>query len=232
VSKFVCISDFIQERLLAVKDVSSKVCLIYNYPPERKVAERINNLIPKADTDLFTVIYMGQISADKGVNLLVQAAERFLQQYPHSRFFLAGQIEHSSLAEELILIVEEKGLLDKISFIGMVEDIPGLLGACHVHICPSVCNEALSNVVGEAKMAARPSIVFPSGGLPELVRHKKNGYICRGKSVDDILKALEYYYLLPDWGKEQGRAARESMQEIGMTKEAFLDAWRNVYGIS
>ena len=38
---------------------------------------------------------------------------------------------------------------------------------CEVLVAPSLIEEALGLVVMEAKMAGLPSIVFPSGGLPD-----------------------------------------------------------------
>lgn len=235
VDRVVCISRFILKSLLTVADVSAKARVIYNYPPERAPRSAPDPRIPAAAPDRFTVIYLGQIAEIKGVDLMVEAAIRFLERHPDSRFIIAGPAEppqHQLLAQRLISQVATLRLGDRIIFTGTVEDVPTLIEQGQVHICPSVFAEPLSNVVPEAKIAHRPSIIFPSGGLPELVKHQVDGYICSEKTVSAILEALEYYHALPDWGGAQGEAAFRSLEVLGITREHFVNSWMEVYGLA
>lgn len=234
VRTFICISAFIRDCLNAIKDVSEKTKIVYNYPPERKLKTVRAAAFPRAAPEVFTVAYMGQILAIKGVDILVDAAIIFLERHPDSRFIIAGPTEpahHQPFAQALIDKVAKRDLREKIIFTGMLEDIPALLEICQVHICPSVCEEALSIVVPEAKVSKCPSIIFPSGGLPELIHQRVDGFICAGKTSSDLLEALEYYHALPDWGRQQGAAAFESMKRLGITREHFLAEWLEVYGL-
>lgn len=233
VEKFVCISRFIQDALLAVGENAPVADIVYNFPPDRKNLT-VDDRIPRAEPRIFTVVYMGQITGIKGVDLLIDAAVSFLDKHPDARFMVAGPNEpskHQPLVQELMAKVRNLDLEEKIIFTGMIENIPRLLELCHVHICPSVCDEALSIVVPEAKQACRPSIIFPSGGLPELVTHGCDGYVCSEKTSAAILTALEYYHDLPDWGRAQGEAAHASLERLGISRERFLAAWLEVYGL-
>lgn len=235
VERFVCNSRFVLASLNAVKDVSGKSGIIYNYPPERKLANVPDPRVPAPLPGGFTVVYLGQIAAIKGVDLLVEAALAFLDKYPQSRFIIAGPIEppqHQVLAQALIGKVNALGLSDRIIFPGVVEDVVALLTLGDVHVCPSVYAEPSANVIAEAKSAARPSIIFATGGSPELITHGVDGYICVGKSSQDILAALEYYHALPDWGRAQGEAAQASLEKLGISRERFLAAWLEVYGLA
>ena len=232
VDRFVCNSRFVLISLNAIKDVSGKARVIYNYPPERRLSLVSAPRLPRLLPDVFTVLYLGQIAAIKGVDLLVEAALAFVAKYPRSRFVIAGPTEppqHQALAQVLIEKIHQLGLSERIIFTGSVEDVGALLALCHVHVCPSVCEEAAANVVFEAKLAQRPSIVFPSGGLPELITHGIEGYVCSGKTSAELLTALEYYHGLPDWGQAQGHAAFASLERMGITRDRFLTEWLEVY---
>lgn len=234
VEKFICISRFIRDELLAAGKSVPRIEIVYNYPPERKILSA-DDRMPSADQQVFTVVYMGQIARIKGVDLLIDAAVSFLDKHPDARFIVAGPNEpskHQPLVQELMAKVKTLDLEEKIIFTGMIENIPHLLEFCHVHICPSICQEALSIVVPEAKQACRPSIIFPSGGLPELVTHGRDGYVCGEKTSAAIVAALEYYHALPDWGRAQGEAAHASLERLGISRERFLAAWLEVYGLS
>jgi glycosyltransferase involved in cell wall biosynthesis len=235
VNQFVCNSRFVQGKLLAIRDVTAKCRVIYNYPPARMQRSKPDASIPSPQFGLFTVVYMGQISENKGVILLLDAAILFLKFHPNARFIIAGPTEppqHQHLAQSLIKKVEDIGVSDKIIFTGIVEDVPTMLVQGHVHICPSIYEEPSANVITEAKLAARPSIVFATGGSPELVTHQRDGYVCGKKTSAAIMEALEYYHALPDWGRTQGESALKSLDSLGITYDHFRNAWLNVYGLA
>lgn len=234
VNRFVCISRFVLDRLTKAADVAGKARIIHNYPPARRAKQKSAQALPLARPELFTVVYLGQIAKIKGADLLIDAAIDFCHSHPQSRFIIAGPIEppqHQQLAWELIGRVKDLGFSERILFTGTVEDVPVLLALANVHVCPSVYPEPLSNVVPEAKLSRRPSIIFPSGGLPELVTHGSDGYICSEKTSGAIVASLEYYHDLPDWGRAQGEAAHASLERLGISRERFLAAWLEVYGL-
>ncbi len=228
VSRFVCVSEYIRSLLLDAGAPPEKVRVIYSYPSQRPA-----DLTP-APVEPFdgrTVLYMGQLSEEKGVDLLVEAAITLCRERDDVRFLLAGDYTwQNPFAEGLMRRVEELGLSDRIRFLGYVEDVPGLLAVADLHVCPSVCAEALSNTVVEAKQAAVPSVVFPSGGLPELVTHGEDGWICEAKTAESLRAGIARFLAMPSEKLERaGEAARGSMERLGVTEEAFADQWVEVY---
>jgi glycosyltransferase involved in cell wall biosynthesis len=230
VSCFVCISEFIKREAIKAGASEEKIRVIYNFPPERPSlppGERIR-------VESFagrTVLYMGQLSEEKGVDLLIEAAVDLCQIRDDVRFLIAGDYTwQNPFAETLIEQVRVLGLSDRIAFMGYVKDIPGLLAVADIHVCPSVWEEPLSNVVPEAKQAGVPSVIFPSGGLPELVAHEQDGYVCREKSAGALREGIEYF-LDSDEERldEAGLAARVSLEQLGITRQVFTEAWREVY---
>src|SRR5690606_3438035 len=137
VSRFVCVSEYIRELLLQAGASPEKTTVIYSYPSQRPA-----DLAP-APIEPFdgrTVLYMGQLSEEKGVDLLVEAAISLCKEHDDVRFLLAGDYTwQNPFAEALIQQVERLGLSDRIRFLGYVEDVPGLLAAADLHVCPSVC---------------------------------------------------------------------------------------------
>jgi glycosyltransferase involved in cell wall biosynthesis len=227
VTQFVANSNFIQQSLFTVPVSPDKVSLIYSRP-----ANILN--VNVADyvllyTDVPIIFYAGQISKDKGVDLLVSAARKILLHYPETTFLFAGDYSwRNPFAEELMEGIRRDGLEKKIVFLGYREDISTLLAKTGLHVCPSVWEEALPNVVLEAKNCGKPSIVFPSGGLPELIRHGVDGYICPEKNSDSLAAAIEYYLMDPDKMVEHGKAAYNSLEEV-FEMSKFADKWVQVY---
>lgn len=234
VSRFVAISGFIRDALVEAGVPPEKITVIYNYPPDRPPLADGTDL-PDSVTAPYegrTVAYVGQITADKGVDVLVDAALALCAERDDVRFLLAG--DHSwqnPFADALIERVEAAGLSGRIRFLGEVDDVFGLLDLADVHTVPSVWEEPLGNVVVEAKQAGVPSVVFPSGGIPELVvEDGRDAVLCRTKTAGALADGLRHYLDLPGPDlADAGRAAHASLETLGITREAFVQAWADVY---
>jgi glycosyltransferase involved in cell wall biosynthesis len=228
VDQFVCVSEYIRGLLIDAGAAPEQVRVIYSAPSKRP-ENREPIAVPPFDGRTF--VYMGQLTHDKGVDLLVENALDLCRARPDVRFLLAGDYTYQNpFAEALIERVESEGLADRIQFLGYVEDVPGLLAAADVHICPSVWEEPLSNTVVEAKRSGVPSIVLPSGGLPELIEDGVDGWICDGKSAERLKRALVRSMLLSEADlTTMGEAALASMEKLGINEQAYADAWVSVY---
>jgi glycosyltransferase involved in cell wall biosynthesis len=112
-----------------------------------------------------------------------------------------------------------------VRFLGWREDIPQLMSRASVHCCPSrrEIREAFGIVVLEAKLSGLPSVVGPSGNLPELVDHRRTGWVCRGDSAQELAEGLRFF--LTDAGRllAAGTAARESADVY--SEDRLADAW-------
>lgn len=58
--------------------------------------------------------------------------------------------------------------------------------------------ESFGLVPIEAMSCGLPVVAFPVGIIPEVIIHKKNGYIARHKDADDLIKGVEYIMSLSD----------------------------------
>ena len=231
VDRFVCVSRYIHDLLIEAGAPPEKVRVIYSYPSKRS-PDLDPVPIPAASFDGRTVAYMGQITKDKGVEVLVEAAIALCGERDDVRFLIAGDYSwQNPFAEALIQRVDDLGLSQRIMFLGYVEDIPGLLAVADLHLCPSVSTEALSNTVVEAKQAGVPSVVFPSGGLPELVVEQGNdGFVCDARTAGALEAGLRHYLDLSEGELIAAKAAaKASLPVLGITREAFSQAWEAVY---
>lgn len=229
VEQFVCISEYVQKRLLESGAPLHKTQVIYSYPPERLRLSSSSAALEGFEGR--TVVYVGQIAPHKGVHHLIQVATTLCQARNDVRFVLVGAISRqNAFALDLAGRVQVAGLQGRIRFLGYRDDVPGLLQGTDVHVCPSVCEEALGNVVLEAKQAGVPSVVFPSGGLPELIEHGANGWVCDAASVEELRKGILHFLQMDEEELAEAKAtARDSLNRMGITKRAFAHAWLEVF---
>jgi glycosyltransferase involved in cell wall biosynthesis len=172
---------------------------------------------------------VGQISVEKGVPILVEAVQRLLGRGRDLVLLLAGDYSwRNPMAEAMMARIKAAGLEERIQFLGYQENVPALLRGAALHVCPSIWGEPLSNVVMEAKAAGVPSVVFPDGGLPEIVEHLVDGYVCSDKTVEALMEGIEWFLDHPAERRRAGEAARRSYEEK-FGPERFQREWVEVF---
>lgn len=227
VDTFVCVSLFVQNKLRECgRRASTDDKVIYNFPPTR-IDSAVNNI----KSTHFTIGYIGQISENKGVAHLVEAAIVLCKKYPDISFVFAGAIEKNGFTDKIFgcLQKETDTVQGRISFIGSINNIACFFNNIDVCVTPSIYREALGNVLVEAKLYNKPSVIYPTGGMPELIHHGKDGYICREKTVDSLIEGIEYYIQSPEKAKEHGKNACRSINYMGLDYESYKEKWLNVY---
>ena len=66
-----------------------------------------------------------------------------------------------------------------------------LYSAVDVFVCPSIA-ENFPNTVLESLLCGTPVVSFHVGGLPDLIRHKFNGYLARYRDVQDLATGMRW----------------------------------------
>jgi glycosyltransferase involved in cell wall biosynthesis len=228
-SRMVAISRYVATRAEECGATASKIEVIYNLAPTRSmnVSQVVDKDMPR---DLNRIVYVGAIAEHKGLLHLVEAFARLADSLPTLTLDIVGGSRYDEDFRRLVVsrLVKSR-LMDRVSLPGHLPNPAGRYAAAGVHVVPSVWEEPAGNVVMEAKMAGTPSVVFPSGGLPEMVRHQVDGFICRDKTVDALVEGL--CWCLADHARLQsmGEAARvDSTARFGQA--CFAAAWVSVYG--
>lgn len=223
----VCISKFIQERFSAVGMSRARMRVVYNYPPER--AKTSVPTPPSVPEGAVVVTYVGQVSIRKGVLVLLDAVERMIKERRNLVLWVIGEPSWDDrLLVDLKQRIAASGVEERVVFFGYVSNPFPLLTQSDIHVCPTLSAEPLSNVVGEAKLCGKPSVVFPSGGLPELIEHKVDGYICRDCTVESLTEGIDYFANDSVTRVSAGQAARRSLEEK-FGEERFRRDWAEVF---
>ena len=224
-SKIVCVSKFIEQQVQLSGGKKSQTEVIYSRPHDRK---KSLNVSKNRQNCTFEILYVGQIAKHKGLDLFVEAAVKLCRKYENISFTIAGKIDiNNQFAKEQIDIVNEKYFSENIIFLDYVSDVDSLYESSNLHICPSVYDEPLANVLIDAKKHSIPSIIFDVGGLPEIIEHKISGYICKEKTALALETAIEYYFLHQDLCEEVGHNAFKSLEDLKI--EQFSERWLNVF---
>jgi len=225
--RVVCISNYIKDRAASASGDATKLTVIYNYPPARiPVKKRLQLTKPSGEV---AIVFLGQISKEKGIEEFFRAAIELIHRNFKIVCWIAGESEwQNPLAQRLINEAMEAGLADRIVFLGYVDDVQTLLAKADIHACPSVWNEPLTNVILEAKSAGIPTVAFPVGGIPELIEHKIDGFLCRAATTEALIEGLEYFVGNAEARTIAGKKAQLSLERnFGFPR--FQRQWVEVF---
>ncbi len=225
VDRFVCCSAYARDELLRRAVPERKTLVIHSIAPSR---ENSTGSVPR---DPHTIVYVGQIIPQKGLDLLLDALGMLAARWPDARLVVIGLIQgwvapaYVGYRERVQDRASAPDLVGRVQFLGWREDVPALLGAGGIHCCPSRPEmlEGLPLVCLEAKRAGVPSVVFPIGPFPEIVSHAEDGWICREVSAAALAEGIEYFLADPARLERASRMARASADRF--SRERFADAW-------
>jgi len=153
-------------------------------PIEKNIARDILNLPQDKKIILLGAV---NISSDtrKGGQLAYKALEKLLESHPKSNIILLVFGTYNNVFENLNIDV---------NVIGKVSDeytLALLYSSADVFIAPSK-EENLANTVLESSSCATPTVAFDIGGMPDVIEHKKNGYLAKPFDTDDLAHGIQW----------------------------------------
>lgn len=141
-----------------------------------------------------------------------------------AKLYLVGDGPEIPLAEEL---VRKCNITDKTKFFGNVRSVEDILARTDVFLLPSRL-ESFGLAALEAMASSVPVIATRVGGLPEVIDHQENGFLCE---LGDTEQMAEYAVdILRDesYRREIGKKAREKVKKC-FTSDIIVPQYEKYY---
>ena len=143
------------------------------------------------------ILYMGRLVYEKGIQHLISAMPKILDNYHDAKLIIAGK---GGMIDELKAQVESMGISNKVYFTGYLDakQVQKMYKCADVAVFPSTY-EPFGIVALEAMLAGVPTVVSDVGGLNEIVEHGVTGmksYAGNSNSIADSILALLYDHAL------------------------------------
>ena len=191
---------------------------------DERVRELKGRFAPNGERLLF---YVGRITPEKGVQVLLQAVPSILERHPNVRLLVAGRN-----SEQMQPLVDELGIGEAVELLGFVdsETRDCLYRSVDAAVFPSLY-EPFGIVALEAMAAGCNVIASEVGGLAEVVDHRRTGLTVRANDSQSIAWAVDQIFT--DQVQAQAMRAR-ALQEVtrsynwGAIAASTVDMYRAV----
>jgi len=182
----------ISTKVIAVSN-ANRIDLIKAGVPKRKIViipnavrtETFHNHKNITTVDNPTILYVGRISRDKGIQYLIKVVPQILKDFPAAKFVVVGQ-DYGYL-DALIHLAEKLKVSQSLFFTGPLSDkeLVEAYSSADLFVLPSEL-EAFGIVLIEAMSAGVPVIASNCGGMPCVVQDGVNGFLFNVGDVKDL----------------------------------------------
>ncbi|MFI4969216.1 MAG: glycosyltransferase [Lysobacterales bacterium] len=161
-----------------------------------------------------TFVYVGRLSQEKGVEILLRAWAEVFAQRPDRRLWLVGTGPAGDALEALAATL---GCAGNVEFLGHRADVAPVIGAADCGLLPSFM-EGLSNTLLEFMASGLPVIASRVSGSEDLVRPGSNGWLHEPGDVQSLAAAL----------RAAGATPREAIATMGRHARADVERYAGV----
>ncbi len=168
------------------------------------------------------LLFFGRLTEKKGVVYLLRALPRILERHPGLGLVVIG---YGSLEESLRQEVARLEIGRSVLFAGRKShgEIGRYLRSSRLTVVPSIVDrhgetEGMPTVVIEAMASGARVVASAVDGIPDLIRHGENGWLCRQKDPEDLAEKI--LTALADETSAVPRRARETADRVDWPRVA------------
>jgi len=227
------IEDFCLKRVDVVTVVSKSAAREYEkfnpiYIPNGVDVEEFAKKARKpVDLPPNTILYIGRLSKEKGVDILVKAWRQVRTKIPNANLYIIGD---GPLKNTL-----EKQANKNVKIVGPIphDEVPNWLANATLFVLPSVMETGMPMALLEAMAMKVPVIATRTGAIPEIIQQGETGIIIEPNSEKELSKAI-IHALTHDMKPTAQKAYEKVKKEYNINRiiDEYMQIYTNLLGES
>lgn len=170
---------------------------------------RFGRRVPATKKTCPTLINVASLRRLKGHRVLLESAARLSAKGVTFRLQLVGDGPERDYLERVTRALD---LTHRVEFLGERDDVPALLARADVFVFPTTGREGLGLAAIEAMAAGLPVVASEIGGLPEVVRQGRTGYLVPPGDPVALENAILELLSDPEHARELGAEGRRRVE--------------------
>lgn len=203
------VSNYLSDRTKELFKISNEIEVIPNFVPDKFLTIDTSGGPSFRKGDETVLTHISNFRPVKRIIDLVYIMEKLVKKH-NVRLLMVGDGPDRSKMEQLC---REKGLCDKIIFLGKMENVENVLASSDIFVLPSE-EESFGLALLEAMACGVPCVSTNAGGLTEVNVHGETGYTV---DVADIKAFVEHLDILIS-DKALRKKFAGNAKEIAITK--------------
>lgn len=203
-STFLAVSNFVRCTLLEQGFPADRILLAYTGVDTMKFR-------PASTEDRPIILFAGRLVGFKGAEFAIRAASELQRELPDVELVLIGD---GPLRGELEALARQS--LRRFRFLGVQthQEVSAWMNRASLLCMPSITMrsgeaEGFGMVCAEAQAVGKPVVAFKSGGIQEIIRHEKTGFMAAERDWQSLAQYLAILLKNPELRARFGRASRE-----------------------
>lgn len=216
---YVAVTENFKEMLISRGFDGNKIYTLYNGIDMETYPEIIpkDEFLKRYDIDYKDKFIVGQgarLDAVKNVKMTIKALGEITKVRKDILILIAGDGEEM---DELKSLAKSLGVEENIKFLGFVKENHSFFNAIDVNILTSI-SESFPYVILESAKMKKPTIATNVGGIGELIRDGKDGYLIQSDNEKALSEKIQYLADNRDLTKDMGESIYNRVKESFSTK--------------
>jgi glycosyltransferase involved in cell wall biosynthesis len=157
------------------------------------------------------IVFVGRFIANKGPDVAIEAFDMVQERVTGATMVMVGD---GPMADSLRRQVDEHGLGEAVTFLGLQDDVSGILRQSDIFVRPSEV-EGMPLTILEAMATGLPVVACDVGGVSEVVSAGLTGHVVPPGSAREVAGALL------DILTDKGKAAAMGAAGLSRAREGF-----------
>lgn len=207
---FISPSFFLKEKMVSAGFNNSKIKVLHNF---------IENILPVQNVEKENYYcYIGRLSPEKGIDLLLKVAESL----PHRLKIVGGGTELSCFQQRKYKNIDFVGHQPRNIVFQIIQK-------ARFTIIPSICYENNPFSIIESLCSGTPVLGANIGGIPELITAGVNGYLFAPNDADDMRSKITQCFDKFDNSYPFSQIASEAQNKFSASM--FYNKLISIYGL-
>lgn len=222
IDMFITPSAFMRERAIEWGIPEKKVVHI----PNLLSIDKFSNLLYNdANAQEKYFLFVGRLSREKGVDLLIKSFMKISQKIPQWKLKIVGD---GPEMERLQKLAQSNKQIEFAGWKSKISEVKEMIVGSYSMVVPSCWAENFPFTVLESFVLGKPVIAANIGGLPEMVKNEKTGLLFGLNNQAELAEKMLWMVNHPNEVKQMGEAARKEVL-VKCSPETHYQALIKIY---